>query len=279
MGEAETIANTCMDTNPMVRTRQSLAGDLYRLGLRPGMTVLVHSSLSSLGWVCGGPVAIVQALCDAITSAGTLVMPAHSGDYSDPCYWQNPPVPKEWWQTIRETMPAYEPEITPTRGMGAIPETFRTFPGVLRSSHPALSFTAWGKDAAVITRGHTLDNALGEGSPLARIYERDGWVLLLGVGYENNTSFHLAEYRIPVRAPFDAGAPVLEAGQRVWKRYKDIEFHMEFFAELGREFEARESVSHPVIQGKVGSAAARLFPQRAAVDFAAEWLKDKYESS
>lgn len=275
MGEAEAIKRTCVDNNPMVRTRQSLAGDLLRLGVKPGMTLLVHSSLSSLGWVCGGPVAVVQALCDTITSDGTLVMPAHSGDCSDPCDWENPPVPEGWWQTIRETMPAYEPEITPTRGMGAIAETFRNFPGVLRSGHPALSFTAWGKDAVAITGGHSLDYALGEDSPLARIYERDGWVLLLGVGYENNTSFHLAEYRIPVQTPFNAGAPVLEAGQRVWKRYRDIEFHMESFADLGREFEDRASANHPVIRGKVGSATARLFSQRAAVDFAVEWMKRK----
>ncbi len=34
-------------------TRESLAAELMSCGLSAGMTVLVHSSLSSLGWVCG----------------------------------------------------------------------------------------------------------------------------------------------------------------------------------------------------------------------------------
>ena len=64
------------------RTRESLARDLNALGLGSGQTVIVHSSLSALGWVSGGPVTVVQALMDVITPEGTLVMPTHSGDYA-----------------------------------------------------------------------------------------------------------------------------------------------------------------------------------------------------
>lgn len=249
-------------------TRESIAEDLRKLGLKKGMTVLVHSSLSTLGWVCGGPVAVVQALMDVITSEGTLVMPAHSGDYSEPSYWENPPVPKDWWQAIRDTMPAFDPKLAPTRGMGAVVETFRHLSGVIRSSHPQVSFLAWGKHTKKITDNHSLNYGLGEGSPLARIYDLDGYVLLLGVGYGNNTSFHLSEYRAPGSEQCKCGAPIIENGKRVWQILKDIELDEEVFPDIGKEFDK----SGEVIIEKVGIAQCRLFKQKPAVDFAEKWL-------
>ena len=268
MSEAEVTLRT-----PKPRTRKSLATDLRQLGLAPGMTVIVHTSLSSLGWVCGGPVTVVQALMDVLTAAGTLVMPTQSGDYSDPADWQDPPVPSEWWPIIRETMPAFDAQVTPTRGMGRTAEVFRTWPDVLRSSHPTVSFAAWGQHAEAIVKEHSLSNSLGEGSPLASLYNLNGWVLLLGVGYDSSTCFHLAEYRTVGAKRVPRGAPILEAGQRVWKHYSDIEFDPECFVKLGEAFEQAGYV-------KVSKVAAntRLFPVKCAVDFAVNWLKKRQDS-
>jgi len=273
MGEAEVVQSV---ESP--RTRNSLAGDLRRLGLKSGMTVLVHSSLKSIGWVNGGPVAIIQALQDVLTPAGTLVMPSHSGDLSDPAGWQNPPVPQSWHDVVRDTMPPFDPRLTPTRGMGRIAELFRTWPDVRRSSHPQVSFAAWGQLAEIVTANHELSNSLGEGSPLARVYDLDGFVLLLGVGYDSNTSFHLAEYRAGKNKSFLAGAPVIGNGSSMgngrsqWTTYNDIEFNDELFPEIGDVLEAQTDI---VTIGQVGSATSRFYRQKRGVDFATDWLMNR----
>ncbi len=95
-------------------TVASLAADLRALGVTEGSTLLVHSSLSALGFVCGGAPAVVQALRSALGAGGTLTVPTHSGDLSEPSRWRNPPVPQDWWQTIRDETPPFDPATTPT---------------------------------------------------------------------------------------------------------------------------------------------------------------------
>jgi aminoglycoside 3-N-acetyltransferase len=266
MREADTIFDS-----QLPRTRKSLTQDLINAGLTPGITVIIHSSLSSLGWVCGGAVTVVQALMDAIAPSGTLVMPTHSNDYSDPQPWQNPPVPSQWWDIIRDTMPAYDPKITPTRNMGKIVEVFRTCDRVLRSSHPSFSFAAWGNHAETIIKNHSLDYSLGEESPLARLYDLNGYVLLLGTGYDTCTTFHLAEYRCGDLKTVNYGAPILEAGKRVWKHYTDIYFDTDCFIDMGEDFEKAGYVK----VSQVGAAQTKLFSVRDAVDFSVNWLREK----
>ena len=259
-----------IERSPYPFTKDILVEHLQALGLQPGMTVLMHSSMSKIGYVPGGAVTVIQALQEALTEAGTLVMPTFSTDYSDPAPWQHPPAPEEWHQTIRDTMPAFDPMLTPTRMMGAIPELFRTWPGVFRSYHPQDSFAAWGQHAAAIIADHQLEFGLGEGSPLARIYELDGYVLLLGVGYGNNTSFHLAEGRAGVGETIRQGSPIWLNGRRVWQWFDSLDYDDDSFPQIGADFEQ----VHPVKIGKVGLAECRLFHQKTGVDFATTWLRE-----
>ncbi|MFF1682549.1 aminoglycoside N(3)-acetyltransferase [Streptomyces sp. NPDC058256] len=249
-------------TGPLV-TRDTVSAQLLSLGVRPGETLLLHSSLSSLGWVCGGAVAVVQGLLDILGPDGTLVVPTQSGDLSDPALWSNPPVPEEWWSAIRAAMPAYDPLVTPARGVGVIPETVRTWPGALRSAHPQTSFAAIGPGAAAVVEGHAPDCRLGERSPLARLEEMGARVLLLGAGYDACTAFHLAEYRIP--------SPLVEVGRPAaggWEEVTEVSISSERFDELGSDFER----DRPVVRGRVGAAATRLFPVADAVAYAERWL-------
>jgi aminoglycoside 3-N-acetyltransferase len=254
---------------PLV-TRASLAADLRRLGLRRDDVVLVHTSLSRLGWVCGGPVAAVQALLDVVGTVGTVVVPTQSGDNSDPATWQRPPVPAAWWQPIRDHTPAYDPAVTPTRGMGRLPETLRTWPGALRSAHPTTSFAAVGGAAAAVVATHDLDCQLGDRSPLRTLERLDAKVLLLGAGYASATAFHLAEYRLPDPPRARNGSAVMTDDGRRWVEWDDVDLDEEGFDRLGAAYE--QSADDEVAVGTVGAATCRLFPVRSAVAFAVRWL-------
>lgn len=253
------------------QTRELLARDLTRLGVRHGDSLLIHSSLGSLGWVCGAEQAVVQALMDAVGPRGTLVVPTQTSDNTDPSGWRNPPVPESWWPTIREHTPAFDPLTTPGAHMGRISEMVRTWPGAVRSPHPQTSFAALGPDAHHLMHPHPLGSALGEESPLARLADSDAHILLLGVEYDTCTTFHLAEYRVPAPARTDTScAAQAPDGGRTWVGVQDIAFDSDDFAALGADLERTGTVT----VGTVGAATARLFPLAEAVRFATDWLTE-----
>jgi len=253
-------------------TITSLKQDFESLGIMSGQILIMHSSLSAIGWTVGGPVTVIKALMETLTSKGTLVMPTFSGDNTDPSNWENPPVPESWWNIIRNEMPPYHPEITPTRGMGVIVDIFRKCPNVIRSHHPTSSFAAWGKYAEFITENHELIADLGEDSPLARIYELNGKILLVGVSHENNSSLHLAEYRSDYQGKhYKLNSSALQIdSERKWIEWKELNLMTDDFEQLGADFESKTNYN----PGKVGIADVRLLSQREMVDFAVKWFKE-----
>jgi aminoglycoside 3-N-acetyltransferase len=111
---------------------------------------------------------------------------------------------------------------------------------------------------------------------LGWLYAADAAILLLGVGYDACTAFHLAEYRLP-RTPQTYHCFVAEGGRRVERTFSGIVLDDSVFGPLGQAMESAASqgrVPGPR-RGRVGSAAARLVPLRAAVDFAGSWLAER----
>src|SRR3954462_14269762 len=76
VSEEDAIDRIAPESPPV--TARSLAADLRALGVPAGGLVLTHSSLSALGWVAGGPEAVVAALLAALGPDGTLVVPSFS---------------------------------------------------------------------------------------------------------------------------------------------------------------------------------------------------------
>ena len=169
-------------------TVDGMTSDLAALGVRPGDHLLVHSALSSLGFVPRGPAAVIAALQRALGPSGTLVMPTHS------------------WDRVGAGDFSFDIARTPSC-VGAISEHFRTMPGVVRSLHPTHSVAASGPGAARLIEGHErADTPCGHGTPYARLIEAQGRVLFLGATLEHNTMFHTFEAcaRLPyLRRPAD----------------------------------------------------------------------------
>ncbi|MFD8720927.1 aminoglycoside N(3)-acetyltransferase [Streptomyces sp. NPDC059629] len=253
--------------------RRRLAADLAALGVRPGLSILTHASLRRIG---AGADTVLTALLDVVGPEGTVVVPAFTADNSDtsPSYLRRTrDLTESQVVAFRAKMPPFERERTRSQGMGQLAEAVRCARGAVRSAHPQTSFAALGARAGELVAGHDEECHLGERSPLARLERAGAYVLLLGVGYEVCSAFHLAEYRLanPPRRIYRC--VVLRGGVRTWVSYEDVALDDRDFGELGAEFEASGMTA--VGRGRIGDAQAVLFPLARAVEFAAGWLAGK----
>lgn len=152
-------------------TKADIVAGLRRLGLRRGDRVNVHSSLSAFGFVEGGAKAVITALLEVVGPEGTLMMPTFS----------------------QGKVEVFDPDRTPSFN-GRITETFRLMPGVTRNRHATHAYAAIGPDAQRYLAGGG-NNVLtwGPESPLGRLIDDGGWILLLGAGHGASTAQHHGE--------------------------------------------------------------------------------------
>jgi len=258
------------ESNRNLHTRQTIASDLAELGVTPGMNVIAHTSLRSVGRIVGGAVSVILALEDAIGETGNLIMPTQTEQLCEPDEYDGSLTAGEI-KIIKDGMPLYDPDLTPTTHMGFIAETFRKQKGVRRSDHPHMSFAARGPDAEAIAGHHPLHYALSGTSPLGRLYERGAQILLLGAPTDSNTSLHLAEYNQnnTFVKPKIWGVKMRIDGKERWTTYTDINNDSDDFGRIFDDFRADTAL---VREGRIGNAASFLMPQREMVDYALDWM-------
>ncbi|MDX0495937.1 AAC(3)-VI family aminoglycoside N-acetyltransferase [Sinorhizobium medicae] len=223
-----------------------LVNQLLTLGVKPGGVLVVHSSFRSVRPVEGGPAGMIAALRTAIGPEGTLVMPSWSGLDDEP----------------------FEPATTSaTSDLGILADTFWRLEGVVRSDHP-FAFAAAGPLAARITSDPLPLPPHCPPSPIGRIHELDGQVILLGVGHDSNTTLHLAELMSKVPYGVPRHCTIVENGSRVRIAYLENDHCCQNFS-LADVWLRRNGLQK---EGQIGNAHARLVRSRDIVKIAMKQL-------
>ncbi|MEV4075389.1 aminoglycoside N(3)-acetyltransferase [Nonomuraea fuscirosea] len=257
-------------------TTASLIAQLRGLGLEEGQTILVHTSLRAIGRMESGPATLVDALLTALNPRkGTVVVPTFTSSNSTTSHAYREAIRDLSGEEVdrhHDDMPAFEARTTPSVECGRFSEEVRTHRGSVRSDHPQTSFAALGAHARRLMADHPRDHHLGMLSPLGKMVESKAMVLLLGVGYDRCSAFHLAEYSYTEQPPTMLyRCKVSDAGKAAWFQYSDVLLDDSDFARCGSDM-VRDV---KVVSGLVGDADSRVFPMADAVQFAEQWFREK----
>ncbi len=210
-------------------TRNDIANGLTALGLRRGDIVLLHSSLSSLGHVEGGADALIDAFLDVLGPEGTLVVPTFGA-------------------------------------LGIVTERLRARPEAVESCHPRARVAALGGDAAAICADHwKARTAHGEETPYTRIAAKGGYVCLLGVDQDRNTTLHTVEALLELPYLKTTREVTFKTPEgtvtRSWKHFPGP--HRDF---IGLDRALREGGK--LRMGRIGTAVVRLIRSRDLIETA-----------
>lgn len=222
-----------------VISRPVLVDQLRSLGVEEGGVLLVHTAFRTVGPIEAGPAGLIAALQEAVGSAGTLVMPSWSDDDG--------------------VFDAVRSEVSTS--LGIVARTFWRLPGVLRSDH-AHAFAASGPRAREVLRDPLPLPPHRPASPVGRVHDLDGQVLLLGVNHDANTTIHLAELLGGAPYRVTKSVTVLENGVPTRLEYGENDHCCARFT-LADEWLREAGLQS---EGMVGHAAARLSRSHAMVD-------------
>ncbi|WP_405387139.1 aminoglycoside 3-N-acetyltransferase [Streptomyces sp. NBC_01102] len=265
-------------------TVSRLVRDLTALGLEEGDVVMFHTRMSAVGYVAGGPRTVIDALDDVVGKHGTLMVTCGWND-APPCDFTD--WPQAWQDAVRAEHPAYDPELSEAdHSFGRLPEALRRLPGAVRSRHPDASFAAHGIAARFLTADHPWDDPHGPGSPLAKLVALGGRVLLLGAPLDTLTLLHHAEALAvaPGKRFVDYEQPIRVDGQRVWRRFRDIDSEhgaFDYSSVVPEGQDPFEAIAEDMLaagigrRGSVGAATSYLFEADEVVRFGVGWIEEK----
>jgi aminoglycoside 3-N-acetyltransferase len=276
-------AEVLRSTRPV--TQSDLVADLRQLGVRPGGVLMAHTRMSAIGWVVGGAQTVVTALLEALGPAGTLLVYVGWNDNTGGLTrW-----PPEWQAAYRAECPPFDPEFSEAdRQMGRVAERIRTWPGAKVSGSHFRRMAAIGPAAGWLTQNQPWHHGFGPGSPLARLTEAGGQVLLLGAPLDRLTILHHAESLVdsPQKRMARHVIPVRDGSGVVWREVRDHDTSTAIgafpyeravgdqdpFAVIGQlALDAGCGVS-----GRAGKADSHLFPAAPLVRFGVEWLSSRF---
>ncbi|MFT4142974.1 MAG: AAC(3) family N-acetyltransferase [Mobilitalea sp.] len=96
---------------------------------------------------------------------------------------------------------------------------------------------------------------------------------MIVIGYDKNTSLHLADVRAnyPGKIFAKESSAMIEDGTRKWVTYETLVVDGEDFEQIGEAFEANKNVN----KVNIGNALVTCMSQREFVDFAVQWIESK----
>lgn len=233
--------------------------------------MLVHAALRQVGRIIGGPDAIILALEDVLGAEGTILA------YTD---WQSQDDFDDFPE-LRDDIPPFDPlRSRANRDNGSWPELLRTTPGARRSGNPGASVAALGAQAEWFTGEHPLDYGYGPGSPLARLVEMDGKVLMLGAPLDTMTLVHYAEHVSNIEHRIKRyESPLCIDGKTEWRWFEEYdtsdppgepgELPIDHIGQIVTAFLATGRGR----RGTVGAASSVLVKAQEIVPFAVAWLE------
>lgn len=178
-----------MEAKNTVR-RSDIEKAFCKLGIKQGETLVVHSSMSGLGYIEGGADTVKDAIQSVIGEAGTFMVPI----FSSPYIMLEGEVNKSLKFRPYDMRPdgALRDKAVTT---GEFPKELIKKKGIIRSNHSTHEWLAMGKNAKELMDGHGFfDAPAGETSPLHKALKKNGSVIFFGCRLASNTFLHYLEY-------------------------------------------------------------------------------------